>query len=288
MPTMQRRAAAAYGLLFLVLGAASYSLVATGSQPTIGFENPDHRLSAGDSFTLDGQEYVVSDISAEAEGGEGGAPATVSRSGELSYTNESSVYTEAWANNSTVTVGDGEWRVLVPNESDPSTVTLREEIDESAILENDSNANNETVTHDGTRMVVVDRDGETDLVPASEYFPDPESRQYAEGDSFDYRGNQTTVTNVTTGEATLQWAAPRTLTTEVSDESNVTVGDTRYVAHFPDNETMALTSDYGEYERQVSEIDTYQKHVVGLTGITIISAVVTALLFGMAFLPSRY
>jgi hypothetical protein len=277
-----------YGLLFLVLGAASYSLVATGAQPTIGFENPDHRLSAGDSFTTDGQEYVVSDISAQASGGEAGAPVTVTRSGQLSTTDESSVYSEAWANNSSVTLDDREWRVLVPNESDPSEFTLREEINESAILANDTNADNETVTRDGTQWVVVERDGETDLVPASEYFPDPESRQYAEGDGFDYRGNETTVANVSTAQVTAEWVAPRTLTTEVDDEANVTVGDTQYLAHFPNNQTMVLTSDYESYDSQVAEIDAYQKHVTGLTGITIVSGVVTALLFGMAFLPSRY
>jgi hypothetical protein len=285
---MQRRAAAVYGLLFLVLGAASYSLVATGAQPTIGFENPDHRLSAGDSFTTDGQEYVVSDISAQASGGEAGAPVTVTRSGQLSTTDESSVYSEAWANNSSVTLDDREWRVLVPNESDPSEFTLREEINESAILANDTNADNETVTRDGTQWVVVERDGETNLVPASEYFPDPESRQYAEGDGFDYRGNETTVANVSTAQVTAEWVAPRTLTTEVDDEANVTVGDTQYLAHFPNNQTMVLTSDYESYDSQVAEIDAYQKHVTGLTGITIVSGVVTALLFGMAFLPSRY
>lgn len=288
MPTMQRRAAAVYGLLFLVLGAASYSLVATGTQPTIGFENPDHRLSAGDSFTLDGQEYVVSDISAEKEGGGHGAPATLTRSGVISHTNESSVYTETWANNTTVTFDNREWRVLVPNESDPTEFTLRENVNESAILRNDSNADNETVTSNGTRWVVVERDGEADLVPASEYFPDPESRQYAEGDAFDYRGNETTVTNVTADQVRVQWVAPRTLTTDVNDEANVTVGDTRYLAYFPNNETMVLTSDYANYDRQVAAINTYQKHVAGLTGVTIVSGVVTALLFGMAFLPSRY
>lgn len=285
---MQRRAAAVYGLLFLVLGAASYSLVATGAQPTIGFENPDHRLSAGDSLTIDGQEYVVSDISAQTEGGGHGAAPTLTRSGQLSTTNESSVYTETWANNSSVTFDDREWRVLVPNESDPSEFTLREELNESAILANDTSADNETVTRNGTQWVVVERDGETTLVPASEYFPAPENRQYAEDDSFDYRGNETTVTNVSAAQASVEWVAPRTLTTDVNDESNVTVGDTQYLAYFPDNQTMVLTSDYRSYSSQVAEIDTYHKHVAGLTGITIVSGVVTALLFGMAFLPSRY
>jgi len=155
---MQRRAAAIYAALFLVVGAASYSLIATATQPTVDFENPDHTLSAEDSFEVDGQEYTVREISAEVSGGGHGGGGELARSAVIARTNESGQYTETWANGSTVSFDGTEWHVIVPNESDPGEFTLREEIDETAILENDSDADNETVIHNGTRMVVVERD----------------------------------------------------------------------------------------------------------------------------------
>ncbi|MGM0591360.1 MAG: hypothetical protein ACQETI_06985 [Halobacteriota archaeon] len=285
---MQRRAAAIYVALFLVIGVASYTLIATAQTPTVTFENPDYELSQGSQFELDGQTYTVSSLTAEVEGGEHGAPETLSRTGEISWTNQSSEWTETWDNNSTVTVSDTPYTVLIPNESDPTTVTLREDLNESQILQDDSNADNETVTRNGQPQVVVQENGETRLVPADEYFPEPSTRQFEENQQFEYNGNQTTVTAVDPGSVTLTWTAPRTQSVSLSDQSNVTVGGQNYLAFFPDNQTVMLTQDYQSYNAQTQDIESFDKHVVGLWGIIIVSGLASFLLLAMAYLPSRY
>lgn len=288
---MQRRAAAIYVAFFIVLGAASYSVIATATAPTIGFENPDHRLSEDDQFSVDDRQYTVSAISAEVSeggGGHGGGGATVTRSGELTWTDDSARYTQTWDHNATVTYQDETYRVIVEDADDPASFQLVEEVNRTAILQEDGSVEDETVTVNGTEYVVRELDGDRTLIPASEYFPTPASTQYQEGGTLQYQGNATTVDDVTGDGVTLAWNAPKTSTVEVSNEANVTLNGQQYFAYFPDNSTMVLESDYGVYQEQTEEIDTYHQHVNGLWGVSIVSFTTAILLLGMAYMPSRY
>jgi hypothetical protein len=288
---MQRRAAAIYVAFFIVLGVASYGLIATATAPTIGFDNPDHRLAQGDQFSVGDRQYTVSTISAETSGGgggHGGGGATVTRSGELSWTNDSARYTQTWEHNATVTYQNETYRVLVAEGDDPSAFELREEINRTAILQGDAAVRDEIVTLNGTEYVVRESGENRSLTPASEYFPTPSSTRYAEGDTLQFRGNATTVASVTGEGATLAWTAPRTNTINVGNRANVTVSDVRFFAYFPDNSTLVLESDYEVYQRQTEEIDTYHDHVNGLWGVSIVSFATAIMLLGMAYMPSRY
>jgi hypothetical protein len=287
---MQRRAAAIYVAFFIVLGAASYSVIATATAPTVEFDNPDHRLAQGDDFGVQDRQYTVTTISAELSGGGGGhgGAASVTRSGQLSWTNDSSRYTATWEHNSTITYEGTDYLVLVEDADDPTTVTLQESINRAARLQNDSTVNDQLVTVNGTDYVVRERGDNRTLIPASEYFPAPATTQYAEGDGLQYQGNASTVADVSSSGATLAWTAPRTNTVEVGNEANVTLNGQRYFAYFPDNSTLVLESDYGVYEQQTAEIDTYHDHVDGLWGVSIVSFATAILLLGMAYMPSRY
>ncbi|QZP36462.1 hypothetical protein [Halobaculum magnesiiphilum] len=291
---MQRRAAVIYVAFFLVVGAASFSLIATASAPQLSFENPDHELSEGDPLTVDGTEYVVQGISAEMEGGGGGGhggggQAELVRSGTLNTTNESARYTVEWANDSTVTYDGQDWTVATDNESE--SVTLTEVIDRTAILENDSDVENETTTVDGEEYVVERADGNEsrELIPVDDYFPEPETREYAVGDELeDIENNTATVASVSSDAATLEYFAPRTTEISVSDAANVTVGSTTYFAHFPNNETMVLTQEFDTYAQYEEETAMQTTMTNGLWGVTIVSGLSAFLLMGMAYLPNRY
>jgi len=286
---MQRRAAAIYVAFFIVLGAASYSVIATATAPTIGFENPDHRLSEGDQFSVEDRQYTVSAISAEMEDGGGhGGGASVTRSGQVTWTNDTARYTQTWDHNSTVTYQDETYRVLVEDADDPTAFQLVEEVNRTGILQEDPSVENETVTVNGTEYVVSQEGDDRSLTPASEYFPSPESTEYAEDDGLQYQGNATTVADVTSDGATLAWTAPQTNTVDVGNEGNVTLNGQQYFAYFPDNSTLVLESDYGVYQEQTEEIDTYHQHVNGLWGVSIVSFVTAIMLLGMAYMPSRY
>jgi hypothetical protein len=285
---MQRRAAAIYVAFFLIVGAASYSLIATAEAPTIEFQDPAASLGTNDTFSVGDRQYTVTALTATKEGGGHGSAARLVRSGTLAWTNESARYTATWDNNSTVTFDDTERRVVIPNETDPGSFRLREEINRTQILSADPAADNQTVTRNGEKYVVITENGTSQLVPAGEYFPEPESTAYEEGQTVDYRGNETTFANVSADSVTLEWTASQTNEIELADQSNVTLNGEQYLAYFPDNETVLLTQNYDAYREQTQSVDEYHKHVNGLWGISIVSFLVAVLLVGMAYLPSRY
>jgi hypothetical protein len=286
---MQRRAVAVYVALFVLIAGGAGVLTATADSPEIGFENPDFEVSAGDSIEVDGEEYVVAEIAEVSEGGGGGhggggGGTSIVATIERNVTVEQS---EAWANGSTVEVDDREWRVEIAGE-DPSEFTLVAVLDRQAILEDDPQADNETVERDDGEYVVVTEDGESTLVPAEEYFPAPEERSHAAGDSLEYNDRTVTVDEVTTGQAVLVWEATETESVEIAEEATVTIGETDFVAHFPDASTMQLSSDMEEYEAQVAQIDQFQQYNSGLTRVLVLALLSSLLLLGAAFLPSRY
>ncbi|MFC7097229.1 hypothetical protein [Halobaculum marinum] len=290
---MQRRAAAIYVAFFLVVGAASFSLIATASAPQLSFENPDHRLNQGDTFTVGDQEYAVSGISAEVESGGGGGHggggggAELVRSGTLEFTNESALYTVEWANGSSVTYENQSWTVATDNGSE--TVTLVENVNRTAILQNDDDVENETTTVDGQEYVVERAGDNRTLIPAAEYFPAPETREFDVGDEVDnVEDNTATIASVTSEAATLEYVAPRTNEISVAHHANVTVGGTTYFAHFPDNSTMVLTQEFDTYHAYEEETATQTRLTNGLWGVTILSGVSAFFLLGLAYMPSRY
>lgn len=290
---MQRRAAAIYAVVFVLIGTASYTLIATAERPHVSFEDPDYELEENDTFQVDGRTYTVTTVSAETSGGGGGGHGggggeEVTFSGELEWTNESARHTETWDDGATVTIGGEEYVVRTPNASDPSSFVLEQPQNRSTILQNDPAADNETVTRNGEEFVVVTENDTSRLVPADEYFTEPERAQVGEGDRLRYADNDTTVEDVTNTSVALAWTAPKTNTVELANEANVTLSGQQYFVYFPDEETVLLESDYSVYQAEVDKIDQFTEHRNGLWGVTSLSGAVVVLLIGMAFLPSRY
>lgn len=283
---MQRRAVAVYVAVFLVVGGAAGTLVATADTPEVSFEDPEFERSAGETFEHAGQTYSVTEVTEKTEsGGHGAASHFMLGTMTWNVTTEASA---SWSNGSTVSYDGEEWTVVIEGE-DPSAVTLRGQIDETAILQNDSSADNETVTSDGEEYVVVrDESGDKTLVPADEYFPAPEERTFAEGDSLTYEGNDATIDIVTTSEAVLVWETTENKELEVKQGDTVTLGDTTYVAHFPDKNTLVLSSNQEAYQAQLNQIDTFQGYATGLRRIAAILTMGALTLIGLAFVPSRY
>ena len=277
---MQRRAAAVYAVLFLVVAAGAYALIGAAEQPQISVEG--QRYVQNDTLTEGGRTYTVAAVDRKQG------------SGTLEWTNQSATYTASWANNTTVQLANNEtYRVFIPNTSDPNQVALRQEFNLSE--------NTTTVTQGGTEYVVVNQTagnqtGNKSLVPVDEYkrqqFGEPQTRTYNEGQTFQYRGNQTTVSNITVDAVTLTWTAPRTNTISVSEGAEVALGppgqNKTYVAHFPNNgEGFVLSTLSNEYDRQVEEINQFNERIAGLWGVVILSSLTVILLLGMAYLPNK-
>lgn len=285
---MQRRAAAVYAAFFVIVGAASYGMIATADSPEVTLDNAEYELSQGDEFTVGGQSYTVSSIDASLQGGGHGGSASLVRSGEVRWTNDSARYTQTWENGSTVTYDGEEWAVGVPNASGRTEVRLVESIDRAAILRNDTAADNETITRDGEEFVVVTEGGTSRLVPADDYFPEPAVRTFAEGDTVPLDGNQTTLATVDADGGTLEWFAPRTMTASVGDASNVTLSGETYFAMYPDNSTLLLAPNADDYREAQGQIDAFNRHKNGLWGITAVALGTAIMLIGLAYMPSRY
>ncbi|GAB6879494.1 hypothetical protein JCM17823_17680 [Halorubrum gandharaense] len=274
---------AVYVALFLLVGTAAGALIVTADTPEIAFDDPDFELSEGDAFELDGQEYTVAAIS-EAEDEETGE---VTFEGVIEW-EEITDQSDIWANESTVEVDDREWMVVIEGE-EPTAFTLREVLDRQAILEDDPDAANETVEQDGEEYVVVtDEDGEDRLVPADEYFPEPEERTHAVDDVLSYDGQDVTVTEITEDDVTVEWEGPETMSVDVGQHDEVTLGDTVFIANFPGDATLQLSTDFESFEAQLAELERLDQQTEGLWRVLVISMLSVVLVTAMAFVPTRY
>lgn len=269
---MQRRAATVYAVLFLVIAAGAYSLIGVAEQPDIELEGETY--AENETLEVNGFEYTVASAGSDE--------------GSLTRVNESSLYVETLDNDSTVELNNNTYRVSIPDTSDPSEFTLRQEYE--------LGENVTTTEQEDTVYVIVDGDNENrTLVPREEYviqqFGERDIQEFTEGETFDFKGNETTVSNVTAESAVLQYTSPRTLQTTISEGSTVELGpednSVTYVPHFPGDGVVQFTTDVEEYNNQVEQVDDFNEGVAGLWGIVILSGITITLLLGMAFLPNK-
>lgn len=358
---MQRRAAAIYAAIFILVAAGAYVVIGVAEEPAVTVDDPAYSLAPGDTVTpADDRTYTVAAVQAGTNEGND------LRAADLTWVNETARYTASiehnatvpaaavvWSdqtarstatieNESMVTVGGTEYRLvvaagetpssftLVGNEEDqtvstgdtlrfrgeqatvtritsdgvtlawgepyrltvenatvPTSFTLTQDFNVSARLAEDPAVEDQTVTRsDGKEYVVYESNGSTQLLSA--YLPEPEVHVVREGEELRYDGNETTVAAVNNESVTLAWTGPRTNTLSLSQGDRTTFGGTEYVAHFPDNSTLALTADVDAYEAEVAAVETYHERINGFWGISIISGLAAVLLLGTAYLPSRY
>jgi len=102
---MQRRAAAAYFVFFLVISVAAYAYigVAESQRPEPQLDGPE--LTNGTSFTADGTTYTASNIHRTSGGDHGGGGEMVA---ELTWTGESGEEMVELSEGGNVTLANGE------------------------------------------------------------------------------------------------------------------------------------------------------------------------------------
>lgn len=291
---MQRRAAAIYAALFVVLAAGAYGTIAAAEQPAISIQNPDFTVTQGQDITINDRAFTASSVS----NGEA----------ELTWVNESARFTESLDASAhqydgdmpadrqarllavnddipVVEIADTDYRVVVKQvDGDPVGFAL---IEAFSLPENVS-----TQTVDNETYVVVEDPESPSLMPLDEWvlenFGQPETQAFAEGDTFNYANESTTIATVANESVTLEWTGDRENTVTMAEGEEASLAGQTFVAHFPDPNTLALTSDLDAYARQEEIQDTYQERINGLWGVTILGAVGAVLLIGLAFMPSRY
>jgi len=357
---MQRRAAAAYAGLLILIAIGAYAMVGVAQEPAVTVENPDYSLAGGDTFEVDDRAYTVAEVSGSATPEDRSATLTWTNASErqtATFENESEVPAPnvLWsgqtarqettlANGSTVTFNGSDYTLLVDDggftlqrddesetfgvgdtfrhQGNETTVTaadenvtlawgnpyevttqtasndsfdFRESFNVSAILTADPAVDNETVTRADGNEYVVYTNGSTQQL--SEYLPDPDTETFSEGDTFTddtaaegVEYDEVTVENVTAERVLIRWRGPVSHDVSAEHGGNVTFGpdDRQFVAHFPDNDTLELTSDVEGYQAQLAVRDTYHDRINGLWGVSILSGLAAVFLIGAAYLPSRY
>lgn len=350
---MQRRAAAAYFVLFVVLTAGALFVLSGATQPQIQLD--EERLTEGENLPVGETTYTVGSLS--------------NGSGSLTYVNESARFTAELANNSTVagealsfdgngavytaTLDGGAdvafngstYSLTIPEAEDPSNFTLvnpedqndtatfaegdtfpyqsnqttvtdvsssqvdltwsdnyrvfiangsaanisefrlTQEFNVTALLTGDPAVFNETFTRDDITYVTY-RENDSN-VPLDAYLPDPVNVTFEEGAEIGFQGNQTTVANITAERALMEWFGPQTNTIDLSEGANITLGETTYVVHFPNNSSVQITSDYAAYQAELDRQDQFTERMNGFWGIAILGSLTAIILLGAAYLPSR-
>lgn len=127
---MQRRAAAALFAFFLVMGASAYSIVALADSPEIRLDSSDtvtdQPLQQGDTFTIDGQQYNVSELGMSEPsggGGHGGGGGAAHPTGKIAWTVKGANANETLKNGSTIKFNNGSYLVTVGAAPSPEEVT---------------------------------------------------------------------------------------------------------------------------------------------------------------------
>jgi hypothetical protein len=278
---MQRRAAAVYFVLFVLVGAGAYGFIQVGmSEPTVDLDGPTY--TEGDDLTVGNRTYTVDSVSTED-----GDVARFAGDADLVWFNESRRGTATLENGSTIEHGDGSFRVVVTgNES----FALVEERNVSAILAADPDIENQTVTRDGEEFVVY-RDDES-IQPLSEYLPEPDRLEFSVGDSFEYQAENVTarIDGVSADGVALSWADPGEETVTVSAGTNATLNGAEYFAHFPsENRVQILRTDqqYGAYVAELGAIEYWHERQNGVWGVVILSFVTSVILAATAYLPAK-
>lgn len=281
---MQRRAAAVYFVLFVLLGAGAYGFMQVGmSKPAVDLEGQGETFTQGQEFQVDGRTYTVMNVSSSMDGGD------VTYTGNLSWFNESARETAAIENDSTIAFDGDDYRVVIPNETGVSSMTLVESFNVSAILADDPEVENETGTQGDVTYVFYTNGSR---VPLSEYLPTPQTTTLAVGDEFTYEPANATarVDAITPAEASVSWSAPGTEYVEMTEGENVTLNEQTYFAHFPnDIQIRILQTDqhYGDYNQELDKVAYWEERHNGVWGIVILSVLAAIVLVATAYLPTK-
>ena len=263
---MQRRWATVCIAFFLVMAASAYSLMALAEQPTVDIEGETYEN--GSTFQQGGTTYNVS---------------VSDNSGQLTY-NETVENEETFANNTAIDYRNGSYNVSIEAGNGSDSFTLEEELDVEAILGNDSSVENSTFTRDDGTEAVVYRNGT--IRPLEEYV-DREAETLSEGDRMEHDGETKTVANVTSERVLVTWETEETQSIGLAEGETFTVDDTEYIATFPDDGTVVISTQLEEYNSHEESVDYYQERTSGLLYVIIFSLGSSFLLAALAFLPHR-
>ncbi|WP_440992327.1 hypothetical protein [Haloarchaeobius baliensis] len=284
---MQRRAAAAYVVLLLVITAGAFAFISTAEEPAVSLEDPDETLQSGSTLTVNDRVYNVSDVSASSGGGGGGhgGGGGVSYEAVLTWTNESAQWSETWSNNSTVTYQGDTYRAFIANSSEPTEITLRWEPTDRFSPQ----------WTDGVQYLDAEPDTpDRQAMRVDEYIANSNNTSIQTvtidtTSSLEFNGNETTITTAPQ-QATFTWTAPRTNEVTFGQHENVTLNGVSYAVHFTNEDTVTLQEGEDAQAALYAQLDDksrFHERINGFWGVVIVASLGLVLLVTLAFLPRK-
>lgn len=265
---MQRRWAAISLAFFLVMAAGAYSVMVVADEPGLDVEG--ETFWQEESVELGGTEYTFATID----------------DGEATIEYEETVESETvFENGSTVAYEDGEYSVVIESGEEPSSFDLVETFDVEAMLADDPDVENETITREDEQEYVVYRNGTTERL--DEYLPEPDRQTRAEGSTLEHENVTKTVDSITSDAATLHYDEVVSQSMSVEEGDVVTFAGEDYVITFVDADTVMLSPDVEGYETAVDNQEYFDMRLSGLMYVVLFSLGAVFLLTVSAFLPRR-
>lgn len=266
---MQRRAAAMYVALFVIIAVGSIGFITAAEPPSEELDEFDYQLEPDDTFVLGDTEYTLTGID--------------SFSATVVWSEPDQPQASTITNESRIESDGTEFRVEIPSGEDPSSVTLVETYPDHDL---------ETTEIDGVTYVIV---GEEDpqLVSEDQYLLDEfgprERRELRVDESFvwDQAGTSVTVDAISETGVDVSWVGPMNLTRTIPRGEPVQLGGTTVAANFIGTEYIQLTTDIEAFQEHQDKLQTWDERFLGFWGIGVLSLIAAILIGGLSYLPRR-
>ena len=269
-----------YTALFLVIAVGAFAFAGAAQEPAITVDDPEYNLAEGDEFEINGTTYSVASVGmTESSGGGhgGGGGAHMEATIEWNVTEQGSAELVTGPDNA-IEYSGGEYEVVVENATNVSSFTLRQMPGDNVTVYTNA---------DGDRVVEVQQNGETQIVPIEEY-EELQRFNFSEGDALQYDGQNATVGNVSNGTVQLSWTQEVTEDVALSEGGTTDqLGDQTFVAHFPSESSVVLSTNVDAYTEQADQQSFFHDRTDGLLMISFLSGATGFILLGMAYLPRR-
>ena len=318
---MQFRAGILYVVLFSVIAAGAYGVIATADSPevTIDEADADYILEEGDDFTVGDRTYNVSELA-------GG-------SGTLTYIDDEAVLEVEWEDGDSVFLDeDDEYELHInqPEEADDEEAEDEaddEEADDEADDEEaDDEADDEEADdeaddeepqpesftlievydpdevdfevvergeEDEPYVIVPDEENDTEtLVPIDE-FDELDSLTYEVGDAIEFFDDEAElivegeVAEITTETVTVEYIGEEETTYDIDHLEVAIIDGEEFGVYFPTDDQAYLTEDVEGFEAQFDEVATFEDRIEALWWVVALSFITASLMVGMAFMPVR-
>lgn len=288
---MQFRAGILYVVLFAVVAAGAYGVIATAESPevTVDQADADYELTEGDEFDVGGQTWNVSSLS----GGSGTVEHVEANvTFEAQWEGASAANDDSWDNGDAVALEEGqEYNVYIHgpstdedgNESAPEAITLIADIDEDTydVIERDDGVY-VTVTSDDTEEVVnVD---EVDEIDSTTVENGSEIAFYQEDQGAQVDGQ---IVAISADVVTVEYVGDEVTENELGNTEPVTLNDEEFVAYFPNPDEAYLTSNVDVVESQQADLQEFNDRIRGLWWVVSIAALTAITIASLAYMPVR-